>query len=145
MRPQPGNRFRFRLRARVVRASEAVRDDSALAGGRQTFFSSCCCSCCCFCCSGGRTSRDVPSIKTIEGYLTLIKQSVKKRPVFPVKSFARPRAPKYYFLYLKMHFFKKVHFQIQKTTFCIRGFAGRLAEVVCDKLSFREARGASMR
>ena len=38
MRPQPGNRFRFRLRARVVRASEAVREDSAVAGGRQTFF-----------------------------------------------------------------------------------------------------------
>ena len=47
MRPQPGNRFRFRLRARVVRASEAVRDDSAVAGGRQTFFSSCGCSSSC--------------------------------------------------------------------------------------------------
>ena len=48
MGTQPGNRFRFRLRARVVHASEAVRDDSAVAGVHQTFFC-CCCSSCCSC------------------------------------------------------------------------------------------------
>ena len=90
MRPQPGNRFRFRLRARVVRASEAVRDDSAVAGVRQTFFS-CCCSSCCW-------RADVPRRPIDKNHKSLCmhtKKSCKKRPVFPVKNFVSSRAPKY--------------------------------------------------
>ena len=34
---QPGNRFRFRIRERVVRASEAVRDDIWYNGGSKTY------------------------------------------------------------------------------------------------------------
>ena len=61
---------------------------------------------------GGRTSRDVPSIKTIDHQINDIKQSAIFVRVFPVKSCSGPRAPKYYFLYLKTHFFEKVHFQV---------------------------------
>ena len=54
-----------------MRASEAVRDDFVVAGGRQTCFFCCCSSSC----SGGRTSRDVPSIKTIKGDLLITKKN----------------------------------------------------------------------
>ena len=53
---------------------------------------------------GRRTSRDVPSIKTIDHHKNVTKKSLKKASVFPVKNFVGSRAPKYYFLYLKTHF-----------------------------------------
>ena len=118
MRPQPGNQFRFRFR--VVRASEAVRDDSAVAGGRQTFFSSCCSCCSCWRADVPRRPVD----KNHKSYYFQLKKSAIFVRVFPVKNFV--------------------------SLLCIVSSwsdfrPGRLAEVVCDKLSFREARGGSMR
>ena len=84
MRPQPGNRFRFRVRERVVRAREAVRDDSAVAGGRRTFLCSCC-----SCSSSWRA--DVPRRPVDKNHILgffITKKSEQKGPVFPVKNFA---------------------------------------------------------
>ena len=61
--------------------------------------------------------RRILSEKTIDHRIFTAKKSAQNRRGFPVKNFAGPRAPKYYFLYLKMHFFKKVYFQIQKVIF----------------------------
>ena len=115
MRPQPGNRFRFRVRERVVRASEAVRDDSAVAGGRQTLLCSCSSACCCCC-----WRADVPRRPVDKNHRSSLKRDQKKcdfRSSFSSEKFRGLPGSNILFFILENALFQKSAFTNTKSSF----------------------------